>query len=287
MSFGVSTWAEPNGVRTTPFTPKLGSSTSSTWAVPGRIDERLAIFRKAHGSDHDDVATALNNLAYILHRKGDLASAEPLFREALAIYRRKLGEEHPDVATGAGNLGRVLQGKGDLAGAESLFRQALAVRRRALGEDHSDVAYSMYDLAVVRLDAGDPEEAERLLRDALAIQDRRLPPRDSERGRVLAALGRCLLETGRRGDAEPPLREGLSILADKQPGHLLRFEAASLAGAALAGRGALAEAESLMVRGYEGLAGAPSAPPLRRAQARNRIVAFGPAAGPHTPGGSV
>ena len=44
------------------------------------------------------MALSLNNLALLLQDRGDLAGAEPLYREALAIRRKALGDEHPAVA---------------------------------------------------------------------------------------------------------------------------------------------------------------------------------------------
>ena len=35
------------------------------------------------GKDHPDTLSSLNNLAVLLHAQGNLAEAEPLFREAL------------------------------------------------------------------------------------------------------------------------------------------------------------------------------------------------------------
>jgi tetratricopeptide (TPR) repeat protein len=49
----------------------------------------LAIWEKALGPDHPDVATSLNNLAKIYRRQGRYTDAEPLNRRALAISRKR------------------------------------------------------------------------------------------------------------------------------------------------------------------------------------------------------
>jgi tetratricopeptide (TPR) repeat protein len=46
----------------------------------------LAIFKKALGRDHPDVAQSLNNLAELYRFQGRYADAEPLYRRSLAIY---------------------------------------------------------------------------------------------------------------------------------------------------------------------------------------------------------
>ena len=45
----------------------------------------LAIWEKALGPDHPDVATALNNLAALYDDQGRYADAEPLYKRSLAI----------------------------------------------------------------------------------------------------------------------------------------------------------------------------------------------------------
>ena len=60
-----------------------------------------------------------------MQKKGDLAAAEPLYREALEARREILGNRHPSTLGSINNLGALLQDKGDLAAAEPLYREAL------------------------------------------------------------------------------------------------------------------------------------------------------------------
>ena len=55
-----------------------------------------------------------------MQKKGDLAAAEPLYREALEARREILGNRHPSTLGSINNLGALLQDKGDLAAAEPL-----------------------------------------------------------------------------------------------------------------------------------------------------------------------
>ncbi len=59
----------------------------------------LAIWEKALGPEHPDVATSLNNLAGLYQAQGKYAEGEPLYKRSLAIWEKVLGPEHPDVAT--------------------------------------------------------------------------------------------------------------------------------------------------------------------------------------------
>ena len=82
--------------------------------------------RETLGNRHPDTLISINNLSTLLHDKGDLAAAEPLFREALEGTRETLGDRHPATLNSMNNLGMLLQDKGDLAAAEPLFREAEA-----------------------------------------------------------------------------------------------------------------------------------------------------------------
>jgi len=50
------------------------------------------------------VANSLNNLAVLLHAKGDYAGAEPLMRRAVAIDEKALGPDHPQTRLYKENL---------------------------------------------------------------------------------------------------------------------------------------------------------------------------------------
>ena len=55
----------------------------------------LAIWEKALGPDHPDVATSLNNLAELYGTQGQYAQAEPLYKRALAIDEKASVPNHP------------------------------------------------------------------------------------------------------------------------------------------------------------------------------------------------
>ena len=56
----------------------------------------LAIWEKALGREHPDVAKSLSNLALLYQSRGRYADAEPLYQRSLAIYEKVLGRNHPD-----------------------------------------------------------------------------------------------------------------------------------------------------------------------------------------------
>jgi hypothetical protein len=48
---------------------------------------------------HPSTLISVSNLGALLQAKGDLAAAEPLYREALEVRRETLGDRHPDTLT--------------------------------------------------------------------------------------------------------------------------------------------------------------------------------------------
>ena len=95
----------------------------------------------------------------------------------------------------------------------------------------------------------------------------------------LAMLGAALLRQAKWPEAEPILRECLAIRAGSSPDAWNTFNIRSLLGGSLLGQGRSAEAELLIVSGYEGMkARADKIPPqfrnLRLGQALDRLIAL-------------
>jgi tetratricopeptide (TPR) repeat protein len=116
---------------------------------------------------------ALTNRALALHRAGDLAAAEPLYRTALA--------RHPAHFPALHLLGLLRAMTGDPAGAVPFLRRAIAVDSRR-GFVHSNLGNALVEL-------GHAEEGLAAFDRALAL-DPALPEARVGRGNALHALGR-------------------------------------------------------------------------------------------------
>jgi hypothetical protein len=80
----------------------------------------------------------------------------------------------------------------------------------------------------------------------------------------LAALGRNLLDQKKWAEAETTLTECLALRAKKQPDAWTTFNTRSLLGGALRGEQKYADAEPLLVTGYEGMKQREPTIPSRR-----------------------
>jgi tetratricopeptide (TPR) repeat protein len=118
--------------------------------------------------------TALNDEALSLESKGDLAAAEPLFRQAVAIAEKSLGPNHPDTAGSLNNLASLLESKGDYAAAEPLYGRALAIVETTLGPGDPRTAAALDNLAGLFEAEGNYAAAEPLYRRALSIAEKAL-----------------------------------------------------------------------------------------------------------------
>jgi serine/threonine protein kinase len=215
--------------------------------------DALAIRRKLLGNQSPLVAASLDNLARTLRSEGKFAEAETTQREALAIRRNLFGEENADVATSLHNLANLLSDQNKLAESENMHREALAIRKRLYGDEQPDVASSLYDLARVLRVEGKLAESETLQRQSLAVRRKLLGNEHRRVGDSLDELSRVLLDEKRFPEAETAARECLAIWENKYPGAYSVFIARSLLGTCLLLEKKYAQAEPLLLSGYQGL----------------------------------
>jgi tetratricopeptide (TPR) repeat protein len=170
-----------------------------------------AIYEKALGPEHPELATSLNNLAALYHAQGKYGEAEPLYQRARAIWEKALGPEHPNVATSLNNLALLYHARGKYEEAEPLFQRARAVREKALGPEHPDVAQSLNNLAALYRAQGKYDEAEPLYRQALAIREKALGPEHPDVATSLNNLAELYRPQGKYEEAVPLYQRALAI----------------------------------------------------------------------------
>ena len=228
--------------------------------------------RRRLGPDSAEVAASINNLGVVLGQRGDWKGAEALHREALDTIRRVKGPRDPDVASALTTVASAMESQGDLAGAEVLHRESLGLRRELLGAEHPDTVRSVYALAYLLRSRGAAREAEALCREALALRGRscRTPTR-WWRGSCRSSVSASSI---RIGPARPSrvLRESLELRRRALPaGHWLIASSEGVLGDCLAKRGRFAEAETLLLRSLEQLAGSMGEDHERAVEARRRL----------------
>jgi serine/threonine protein kinase/tetratricopeptide (TPR) repeat protein len=253
----------------------------------------LEISRRVWGEEHPDTLRSMNNLATLYGKRGQIAKAEPLVVEVLDVTRRVRGEDHPATLAAMSNLAASYWSTNQLDRSVPLFEEVLKRRRAQLGPDHPSTLRTMANLGVNYRDAGRLPEGLALLERAWELARKRpgalastfIPTTLAETydrtgqyakaeplyravletarthhgiaspptADALDALGRHLLKQQKSADAEPPLRECLAIREQNVPDDWATFNTKSMLGGSLLGQRKYAEAEPLLLAGFEGM----------------------------------
>ena len=190
-----------------------------------------------------------------------LEKAEELSLRSLELRRRILGEENPRTLSRALILARIYvqQQQFDEAGplTESGAPVESAPSRRV---ERSVSALPVEQLGWAYLEQGHVAKA-----DTFATW--RCRPCDASRTPArwcslasLLEMGAVRLAQGKYSEAETLLRESSRLAEKRWPDAAYRFYVMSLLGASLAGQKKYADAEPLLLQGYEGLSTAPGQP---------------------------
>jgi tetratricopeptide (TPR) repeat protein len=121
------------------------------------------MYRRTLGEEHPLVAQGMNSLAMWLIEDGDLASAEPLVRQAVEMRRKLLGPDHSHVATSMTLLASLLIDTGRYEEALALAKDAKAVWIKALAPGHWRMASAEAVEGAALAGLGRYGEAEKLL----------------------------------------------------------------------------------------------------------------------------
>jgi eukaryotic-like serine/threonine-protein kinase len=242
------------------------------------LTRMIEVGRRTVGAEHPQVLAAMNNLAAIYYSQSKYAEAEPVFRGLLEVRRRVFGAEHPDTLTAMNNLAVLSRQLGKQEEAEAMLVQVVDIQRRVLGDEHPNQLASMSTLGQVYQLRGRLADAKALYTKSLAGQRRVNGPEHLGTLNTMRLLGDLYRNEGNYTQAEALLRESLRGFVKVRPDFWARFDAESNLGSSLSGQRKFAEAEPLLLSGYEGLARLEATiPPVNKSileQAGEWIVAL-------------
>ncbi len=145
-----------------------------------------------------------------------------------------------------------------------------------MGPDHPHTVATEQFLAEAYSAAGKSSKAEPLLRNFLDRRRKQFGSADPRTAGAMAVLGAHLVEQRKWPEADTLLRECLAIREIAQPDDWSTFNTRSMLGASSLGQKKFAEAEPLLLAGYQGMkareARIPAAGKVRLAEAGERIV---------------
>ncbi len=224
------------------------------YALAEALDKQnLEIKARVLGPEHRNTLNSMNNLAIVYWYEGRYAESEAMFSQVVAISRRVLGPEHPYTLNSITNVAGVYVEEGKYAQAEALYIQTLATQRRVLGPDHPYTLNTMNSLATAYQKSGNYALAETYAAQSLAARQRAFGSELPDTMMTAADLALAYVSQGKYTESEPLAREAMEFDQRKQPDDWQRFRAESLLGASLAGEKKYAEAEPLLIEGYQGM----------------------------------
>jgi tetratricopeptide (TPR) repeat protein len=225
----------------------------------GRFQEAMPLFQATlkvaeskFGADHPYTLYARNNLAAAYWKAGRLDLSVPLFELVVQQRTAKLGPDHPATLRSQANLGVNLRDAGRVADGLRLMEEAL---RRARGRPELMAALpGIARQVAAAYDArGQFNRSELLYRDELAGARKAFGPRDRRTVETMRRLARNLGNQVKWPEAESVLRESLAVTEKTEPDSWYTFQNRWLLGGALVRQGKYAEAEPLLLQGYEGM----------------------------------
>jgi eukaryotic-like serine/threonine-protein kinase len=226
----------------------------------GEIRKAMPLFEEAFtrakpklGVDHPVTLSFMGSLADCYGKARDFDRALPLGEQVLALQRGSIGSDNIDTLLTMGSLAQSYFNAGKLDRAIELREEGHKLMMAKLGMDHPAALGNLTDMVQAYKAAGKLDRAAQVI-DELAQFCSRNEAADSLRyASAISQLGRMLLDEKRWAEAERALRRGLAIREAKQPDLWPTFNVKSLLGAALLFQGKFAQAEPLVLAGYEGL----------------------------------
>jgi serine/threonine protein kinase len=247
------------------------------WAEALALQEETVKLQTAKlGADHPNTLLGRSNLSSYLAAGGRLIEAIALLQEMVKAEKLKLGPDDPETLRSQGNLANLYAKAGRSAEALALHKEVLKLRESKFGPDHPDMLASRGKLAAFYESLGRWSDAELLRRDNVASRRKSEKPSSLILATEIAGLAANLSEQWNWTQAETILRECLAIRETAIPDDWPTFNTMSQLGGALLGQGKLADAEPLILHGYEGMkAREKTIPPIARQrmpEAAARIV---------------
>jgi serine/threonine protein kinase/tetratricopeptide (TPR) repeat protein len=216
------------------------------------LEETLKRRKARLGDNHLNTLSSMNNLALRYAADGKPGLALPLMEATLRGAKARLGDDHPNTLSSMGHLASLYEATGESGLALPLYERAAAgMEKLRFQHPASARVVSQLISGYDRLQQFDRSEPWR--RKWLAVVKERSGAASAPYAGELSHLGRNLLAQRKWADAEVVLREALDVGEQRQPDAWTTFDARSMLGGALSGQQKYAEAEPLLVRGYEGL----------------------------------
>ena len=178
--------------------------------VPEMIRRAIAIAERT-APNTAGLALLHNNLATILHQRGDRAGARAAYERSIAVYNVSADEGNWGIAMPLLNLGTLLREREEIDAARPLFERALEIDRKTFGPESAATAYTLACLGDLARARGDLPAARELLGESLRIYGIVRKPDHPDLIAPLTYLAQTNLAARRASEALPLLARALTI----------------------------------------------------------------------------
>jgi eukaryotic-like serine/threonine-protein kinase len=213
-----------------------------------RYEDIVKVLKGKLGSDHPDTMALMNSLAWSCREELRFDRAIPLLEELWTIRKQNLPEGDRTRIDTQHQLGLTLVMAGRFAEAEPHLLASYRDGTSAKGFPKDwPQAYALRLVCLYAEWSKAAEEAEWLAKWQADVN------RLGGRGEWQTVMGVLMLKAARFRAAEVLLRDCLVLREKTQPDHWTTFNSKSMLGAALLGQKKYADAEPLLLAGYEGM----------------------------------
>jgi serine/threonine protein kinase/tetratricopeptide (TPR) repeat protein len=216
------------------------------------FEENLTIERITWGANHHHLLNPLLALGHCLFAEGRALESEAFVREAVGI-EAKLSEELRAQVGMSGWTGSSLERTGKFAEAEVWYRLALLDETKCPKMAPSQYAQAVINPVTIHFPQKKLHELEASYPEWLQQARARIPADDPALGDILAQVIAAPLAEEKFDEAEKLAREYVAIYEKKVPTDWRTYEARTTLGCCLVRLKRYAEAEPLLLSGYEGL----------------------------------
>jgi len=216
-------------------------------------EENLRHRREHLGPDDLDTLISMRFLGNVDVAAGRQVEGIALLKTAATKIEKQLGPESPAVIGCKHDLGCALIVADRFQEALPYLEEVLPRRKALLGPDHIDTFVTEVGVAMAYFGTNRFAEAEPRFRNLLA-RARKMPSVNAVNlSSFIVSHARCLVAIKNYAEAEALAREGLGMRQKASPEVWSTFYAQSLLGDCLAGQKRFAEAEPLLLQGYQGM----------------------------------
>jgi serine/threonine protein kinase/tetratricopeptide (TPR) repeat protein len=241
-------------------TLRTRNSLAAAYADAGRVTEAITLQETTQksnevdlGTDHPETLLSRFNLAEFYGEVGRTALAIATHEANLKLMQSKLGPDHPHTLRGRRGRADAYLAAGRIGEAIAMHEATLKLMESKLGPDHPHTLGCRNSLARAYQAAGRLTDALPLFESTVKISNAKRGPDHSFTLLAMNNLAGAYLEVRRWAEAETLLSDCLGLREKKKPEDWRKYHTLSQRGASLLGQKKHAEAEPLLLEGYQGL----------------------------------